>query len=98
MKKRDTFVFYRSYFEAIETLSRKNQLIAYEAIMRYSFNREMPENIPPRVMAILKMAIPHLDANYKKYLKRVKDEAQETEGSESKVEDASKVELPEKKF
>lgn len=28
--KRDSLVFYRSYFEAIETLSKRNKLPAYE--------------------------------------------------------------------
>lgn len=98
MKKRDTFVFYRSYFEAIETLSKRDRLIAYEAIMRYSFNQEMPENLSPRVLAIFKIAVPHLDANYKKYLSRVKKEVQESLNTEVKARDDSPVELPKKMY
>ncbi len=34
--ERETFVFYRSYFDAIELLSKKNRLLAYEAIAKYA--------------------------------------------------------------
>ncbi|MDR0231300.1 MAG: DUF6291 domain-containing protein [Dysgonamonadaceae bacterium] len=70
--KRDSFVFYRSYFEAIETLSMKNRLIAFEAIAKYALDREEAMDLPNGVLAILKMAIPNLDANHVKYCKRMK--------------------------
>ena len=72
IKEKPSFVFYRSYFEAIETLSTKNRLIAYEAIVKYGLDKEETMDLPLRVLAILKMAIPNLDANRKKYFARVK--------------------------
>lgn len=70
IKEKPSFVFYRSYFEAIETLSMKNRLIAFEAITKYGLDREETMNLPPRVLAILKMAIPNINANHEKYLKK----------------------------
>ena len=69
---RDTFVFYRSYFDAIEFLSKKNRLLAYEAIAKYALNQEEIQDLPPQVAIILKMAKPNIDANIRNYNKRVK--------------------------
>ena len=41
---RDSFVFYRSYLEAIETLSKKNKLIGFHSFI-YSRNTLFPSNI-----------------------------------------------------
>jgi len=70
------FVFYRSYYEAIETLSNKNKLTAYEAIARYALNEEESINLPIRVLALLKIAMPNLDANRRKYLKKIEKNSQ----------------------
>lgn len=73
---RDSFVFYRSYFEVIQTLSKKNRLLAYEAIVRYSLNQEVMEELPLQVQVILKMAMPNIDANNRKYINRIKSKEQ----------------------
>ena len=65
------FVFYRSYYNAIKTLSKKNRLIAYEALVEYALNREETTGLPVAVYRILTMAIPNLDANRRKYLKKI---------------------------
>ncbi len=72
------FLFYRSYFEAIETLSNKKQLIAYRALAKYALNGEEEKDLPPNVLAILKIAMPNLDANRRKYLKKLKTNPKET--------------------
>ena len=54
--ERETFVFYRSYFDAIELLSKKNRLLAYEAIAKYALTQEEIQDLPPQVAIILKMA------------------------------------------
>ena len=74
--KRDSFVFYRSYLEAIETLSKKNKLIAFETIVRYALDQEMPESLPSNVLGIFKMAQPNIDSANKKYFNRLKGKAQ----------------------
>lgn len=52
--ERETFVFYRSYFDAIELLSKKNRLLAYEAIAKYALTQEEIQDLPPQVAIILK--------------------------------------------
>ena len=70
MKKKG-FVFYASYYEAIQTLSLKNKLLAYEAITRYALYQDVMPNLPSRVLAILMVAMHTIDSNFEKYNKKV---------------------------
>ena len=79
----DGFVFYRSYFEAIETLSSKNRLIAYEAITNYALNGEETTGLPSRVLGLLRIAKANLDANRRKYLKKMNSKQQVSQREES---------------
>ena len=101
VKEKPSFVFYRSYFEAIGTLSKKNRLIAYEAIAKYGLDREETEDLPLNVLAIIKMAIPNINSNHEKYYKKIKGTSQTNQkdtsvplGEESKGE----VSLPKKEY
>lgn len=94
--KRDSIVFYRSYYEAIETLSVKNKLLAYEAIIKYALNQEVAKDLPVRVLAILKMAMPNIDANNRKYNNRLKSNEQKNNFDFEK-DFEGKVLLPKKK-
>ena len=67
---KDGFVFYKSYYEAIETLSNKKKMIAYQALMRYGLYNEVIPDLPPPVSAILTMAMPTIDANTQKYSRK----------------------------
>lgn len=40
-KKREGFIFYISNYESLQVLSKKNKLIAYEAIVRYGLFGEL---------------------------------------------------------
>lgn len=40
---RPQFTFYRSYWEAIENLPKKDRLIAYEAVVDYALNGTEPQ-------------------------------------------------------
>ena len=87
---RGSFVFYRSYYEAINMLSKKNRLLAYEAIAKYALNQEVEENLPPQVLIVLKIAMPNIDANIRNYNRRVKNNNKKSvctfdEESEEKV-------------
>ena len=42
MKKRDTFIFYRSIFESAQVLPSDERLAFYEAVMKYSMDFEEP--------------------------------------------------------
>lgn len=63
---RDSFIFYRSFFESFEDLSKKDRLILFEAVCNYALNDIEPElnGIP---LAIFKLLKPQLDANIRRY-------------------------------
>ena len=63
---RDSFIFYRSFYEAINELPKENQADTYNAIMQYALNQnEIQLNGISK--AIFSLVKPQLDANYKKY-------------------------------
>ena len=68
--EKNGFVFYKSYYEAIEILSAKRKLLAYQAIIKYGLYNEVTQDLPPQVSAMLKMAMPTIDANTQKYNKK----------------------------
>ncbi len=63
---RDSFIFYRSFYESIKELPETNQLNVYKAISNYALNQEEIEldGISKAIFSLIK---PQLDANYKKY-------------------------------
>ena len=63
---RDSFIFYRSFYESIKELPEENQLKVYKAISNYALNQEEIEldGISKAIFSLIK---PQLDANYKKY-------------------------------
>ncbi|MBF0651086.1 conserved phage C-terminal domain-containing protein [Dysgonomonas sp. GY75] len=64
--KRDSFVFYRSFFEAIDCLPDAEQLILYKAITVYSLDETEPE-IQGTPAAMFKLIRPVLEANTKRW-------------------------------
>lgn len=66
MKNRDSFIFYRSFFEAIENLDLENQAKIYHAICAYNFTKKEPDlsGICQTVWILIK---PQLDANIKRF-------------------------------
>ena len=66
-KPRESFVFYRSFYDAINKCPADSRLILYEAITRYAL-----DGIEPRFKGILDLVWtlvkPQLDANWKRYL------------------------------
>ena len=68
MEQRSSFVFYRSFSNAIDTLTdEEEQLKLYKAIVSYAL-----DGTPPELTGVLagyfELMRPQLDANYKKYL------------------------------
>lgn len=68
---RDSFIFYRSFFEAAEPLAAKDKLALFEAITKYALNGDLPE-LTPIARAMFTLIKPQLDANQKKYLNGTK--------------------------
>ena len=64
---RDSFIFYRSFHEAIKDLGEEDRLITYDAISDYSLNSNIPElsGIPKIIFNLIK---PLIDANNRRYL------------------------------
>lgn len=66
MKNRDSFIFYRSFFEAIENLDLENQAKIYHAICAYNFNQVEP-NFTGICLTVWILIKPQLDANIKRF-------------------------------
>lgn len=64
--KRDSFVFYRSFYEAIQDIPKKHQVAIYSAIFSYAFDGEEP-TLCGVSNAIWKAIRPQLDASAKRY-------------------------------
>lgn len=63
---RDSYIFYRNFFECIEKLSQKEQLLAYRAISNYALNGVDTE-LSGMAQIIYEMAKPNIDSNNKRY-------------------------------
>lgn len=63
---RESIIFYRSFYEGISALPKKNQLEVYDAIFRYTFKNEEPE-LSPLSKALFAVIKPQLDANNERY-------------------------------
>ena len=64
--KRDSFVFYRSFYEAIQDIPKKHQVAIYSAIFSYAFDGKEP-TLCGVSNAIWKAIRPQLDASAKRY-------------------------------
>lgn len=64
---RDSFIFYRSFYEAINDLPEKNQLQVYKAICELSLNFNEIE-LKGLSQTIFKLIKPQLEANNKRFI------------------------------
>lgn len=94
---RDSFIFYRSFYEAISELPKENQADTYDAIMQYALN-QIEIELTGISKAIFSLVKPQLDANYKKYengkqkkSKKEANEKQEPSKTETNVNDNENV-------
>ena len=63
---RDHFIFYRSFYEAINKLPPENQLQVYKTVMEYALNGEILE-VDAVTSALFTVIRPQIDANNKRY-------------------------------
>lgn len=63
---RDSFVFYRGFFEALAGVDPESKAAAYDALCEYALNDQMPEQ-DGIVGMFVKMAKPQIDVNAKRY-------------------------------
>ena len=64
---RDSFVFYRSFFEAIEIQPKNVQADIYAAIFDYVFNNKLPEGLTSIAQSMFILIKPQIDANNQRY-------------------------------
>lgn len=67
MDKRDSFIFYRSFFEAITILPNKERLKVFDAIAEYSLNFKKIE-LTGTAKALFTLIQPQLEANNKRFI------------------------------
>lgn len=66
--KRDSFVWYASFSEAIKLLPEKDRLTAYDYLTNYWIYGKEPEEKDAITYAMFLMAKPQIDANNKRYI------------------------------
>lgn len=66
MEPRKQFTFYRSYWEALKRLPKKDRLPALDAIIIYAIYGSEPEGLPPAAETAFILIKPTLDAGRKK--------------------------------
>ena len=64
--ERDSFIFYSSFYEALDGMDDKTQLEFFKALCTYGLRGEMP-NVTGIVKAMLLLIKPQIDANNKRY-------------------------------
>jgi hypothetical protein len=64
---KDSFIFYRSFFEALSALGGEDRLELYDAICNLALN-QMESELKPISKAIFGLIKPQIEANHKRYL------------------------------
>jgi len=67
MEKRDSFIFYRSFFESIKCLNQRERLKIYDAICEYSLNDDS-HKLTGTAEGMFKLILPQLEANRKRFI------------------------------
>jgi len=65
---RDSFIFYRSFFEATKPLGETQKAELFDAICAYALDNNCPNENSPIVTAMFSLIKPQLDANYKRFV------------------------------
>ncbi len=81
---RDSFVFYRSFYEALVDLPKDIQGEVFTAIMEYSLNGVITENLTPVARSIFTLMRPQIDANNQRYMNGCKGGRPRKEETEPK--------------
>lgn len=76
---RDSFIFYRSFYEAFKELPRDVQGEVFTAICEYSLNGITTENLKPIARGMFTLIKPQLDANNQRYKNGAKGGRPKTE-------------------
>ena len=66
--ERSSFVFYKTWWEAIKNLPRDVQGDVLTAIVEYGLNGETTEQLKPITKALLELVKPQIDANNQRFI------------------------------
>lgn len=66
-QKRDSFIFYRSFYEAIHELKDDIKLEVFTAITEYALYGKVPEDLKPVAKGMFTLIKPNLDVNTVRY-------------------------------
>jgi hypothetical protein len=82
--KRDSFIFYRSFYEALQDLPDQQRLEIYDAICNFSLNFQECE-LQGISSTIFKLIKPQLEANNKRFINGSKPKKSKTEAKSKQV-------------
>lgn len=68
-------IFRKNYYSGLKKLSPDKRLEAYDAIMCYVFNGELVD-ISPECVPVLAVIFDSIEADFRKYEKKIKEEQQ----------------------
>lgn len=61
--ERDSFIFYRSFYESVKDLPKDIRLEVYTAIIEYALDGRLPEGLKPFAKGIFTLVKPNIDVN-----------------------------------
>ena len=93
--KRDSFIFYKSFYDSIKELDPKDQVQIYDAIFQYQFEGKEIE-LKGVCKSIFTLIIPQLEANNKRYINGLKGGAPKGNKNATKKQPKNNQELTKK--
>lgn len=94
---RDSFIFYRSFYEAIKDLPQKEFCECIRAICEYGLNGEIVDVKGKMSKVAMTLILPQLEANYKRYANGNKGgRPKKTNGFENKKPNGYETKKPNK--
>lgn len=93
--KRESFVFYKSFYDSIKELDPSDQAQIYDAIFKYQFEGEETK-LNGICKSIFTLIIPQLEANNKRYLNGLKGGAPKGNKNATKKQPKNNLDLTKK--
>jgi len=91
MSARDSFIFYRSFFEATKPLKKSEKAELFDAICNYALDQKEID-LKPMAKAMFSLIQPQLQANYAKFLNGKKPKQAKSEPEAKPKQTRSKTE------
>ncbi len=92
--ERDSFLFYRSFYEALKDLPKDIQVEVYTAIMEYALYGNLPKQMKPFANSVFTLVKPILDTNLQRYENGKKGGRKRTQSKSKTAEDTNAAKPP----